>query len=282
MQGIALSKQSYIVIAVLLLAARLAGANEGTSHGHCPGLDTLTTGDGTVICLQTGQVIGGGGASAAMFFIEENGAPAGPFEISQLRQRIAAGTLTTATLIWTEGMEVWQPAASVDTVAALFSGARAGHAATPPPMNPGVMMPNPSAQATAGVAADPANGPGFLAGIWRNRGQLPVPGYGATDAEVAVTYRDDGGFSIDGRYLIRNPHGGTVPVQVRGAGRWSAASVGSGRLSLSVDGSISLSAPPEYGAPPETQTLMETDHVEILDHNTIRDSDGVVWARANR
>lgn len=209
----------------------------------------------------------------AEFFIEESGSPAGPFVVEQLGARVRQGTLTSSTLVWTKGMQDWQPAANVNVLAELFSVTQ------PPPLrtrDAAGAPPRLSANPTPAVQPDTAQ---FMVGTWRNRGPLPVEGFGPTEADMTVTYREDGGFSIGGQYRVSAPDGRRLPVHVQGAGNWSAADAGSERIALTVSGAITITASPEFGVAPETESLSETDQVELLDRNTIRDGDGVVWIR---
>jgi hypothetical protein len=48
-----------------------------------------------------------------MYHYSLNGQQMGPVSEEQLREMLAAGTITAATLIWKEGMADWQPVASV-------------------------------------------------------------------------------------------------------------------------------------------------------------------------
>ena len=64
----------------------------------------------------------------AMFHVEMNGQPGGPFNIQQVQAGIANGHVTPATLVWASGMAGWAPANTVPALQALF--------ATPPPMPP--------------------------------------------------------------------------------------------------------------------------------------------------
>ncbi|HEV3497854.1 MAG TPA: SPFH domain-containing protein, partial [Actinomycetes bacterium] len=64
----------------------------------------------------------------AMFHVEMNGQPGGPFTVQQVQAGIAGGQVTPATLVWAPGMAAWAPASTVPALQALF--------ATPPPMPP--------------------------------------------------------------------------------------------------------------------------------------------------
>jgi len=62
-------------------------------------------------------------------YVAEAGEQAGPFNRTQLEQKVEEGTLTRETLVWKQGMEDWAPAQDVPEVADLF-------ASIPPPLPP--------------------------------------------------------------------------------------------------------------------------------------------------
>jgi len=61
------------------------------------------------------------------YFIELNGAQAGPFDTAALSEKLAGGQLTRATLVWKTGMPQWTAAGSVAELASLFAD-------VPPPL----------------------------------------------------------------------------------------------------------------------------------------------------
>lgn len=67
--------------------------------------------------------------TAPAFFAAINGQQTGPFTIDQLTPKIADGSITQDTLLWSEGMAEWTAATKVAQVSSLF-------AATPPPIPP--------------------------------------------------------------------------------------------------------------------------------------------------
>jgi membrane protease subunit (stomatin/prohibitin family) len=67
----------------------------------------------------------------AAFYVALAGQQAGPFDADAVRQRVAAGQITAATLVWRQGMAAWTPAGQVPELATLF-------AAVPPPLPPPV------------------------------------------------------------------------------------------------------------------------------------------------
>lgn len=65
----------------------------------------------------------------ASYYIAMNDQQAGPFEMSALNDKVAAGSLRRETLVWTTGMPQWTAAGSVPELASLFKDA-------PPPLPP--------------------------------------------------------------------------------------------------------------------------------------------------
>jgi membrane protease subunit (stomatin/prohibitin family) len=58
---------------------------------------------------------------SAGWFVAVDGKPVGPLDLAALRERRAANTLDTGTLVWSEGMAQWAPAGSVGGLSSLFS-----------------------------------------------------------------------------------------------------------------------------------------------------------------
>ena len=63
------------------------------------------------------------------YYVAINNQQAGPFEVSALNDKVAAGNITRDTLVWTNGMAQWTPAGSVAELSGLFQDA-------PPPLPP--------------------------------------------------------------------------------------------------------------------------------------------------
>lgn len=61
------------------------------------------------------------------FYVAQGNERKGPFSQEQLAEKIASGELTGENLVWTQGMEQWQKASAIDSLAALF-------ASQPPPL----------------------------------------------------------------------------------------------------------------------------------------------------
>lgn len=70
-----------------------------------------------------------------MFHVDHGGSPGGPYNMAQIQQGIANGTVTGQTLVWAQGMAGWSPAQSVPELQALFSA--------PPPLPPQSPTPPP-------------------------------------------------------------------------------------------------------------------------------------------
>jgi membrane protease subunit (stomatin/prohibitin family) len=66
---------------------------------------------------------------AEQWFLGANGQQLGPFDRNGLGQQVSAGTLTTSTLVWRNGMAGWVPASQVPELTSLFG-------AVPPPLPP--------------------------------------------------------------------------------------------------------------------------------------------------
>jgi hypothetical protein len=61
-----------------------------------------------------------GGAVTAVWYAMLAGAQAGPFDVEQLKAKIAAQELDAQTLVWKQGLAEWKAAAQVDEVKALL------------------------------------------------------------------------------------------------------------------------------------------------------------------
>lgn len=92
---------------------------------------------------QMGNAFGGQPATPppmpaqAMYHVDQNGQPAGPYSVAQIQQGVAAGQVTAQTLVWTNGMAAWSPAGEVPALAALFTvPPPIPGAGSPPPMPP--------------------------------------------------------------------------------------------------------------------------------------------------
>lgn len=246
-----------------------------------------------LLFILTAMTLATGLASAdtgARFHIEENGVPGGPYGLVELRERATSGRLNASTLVWTAGMNDWQPAGQVPALAELFSQAtppglpgHSGSGTQPPnlsvPSAGEFGSPQPTSRLNGNVAA-------FLAGDWRNTGPLPVEGYGPTEADMTISYRADGTLSVQGQYRVSDPSAGRVPIDVRGSGRWYSTieerDNNSGRLNavmLDSEVELTMTLPPHFGVPDQRESLNESERIQIIDENSMRDAQGMVWQR---
>ncbi len=85
------------------------------------------------------------------WFLGVDGQQHGPFEGPQLPDKVTAGLLTPDTLVWTAGMEQWQPAKEIAALAPVLSIA-------PPPLPPSAPAAAPAATA-APAQAEPTPTP---------------------------------------------------------------------------------------------------------------------------
>jgi membrane protease subunit (stomatin/prohibitin family) len=70
-----------------------------------------------------------------MFHVDHGGTAGGPYNMAQMQQGIANGTVTGQTLVWAQGMDGWAPAQTVPELQAMFSA--------PPPLPPQSPTPPP-------------------------------------------------------------------------------------------------------------------------------------------
>ena len=56
-----------------------------------------------------------------VFFVADGGVATGPFDLTVLRQMVAAGRLDATTLVWRDGMAAWSPAGSVPELRSILT-----------------------------------------------------------------------------------------------------------------------------------------------------------------
>ena len=69
-----------------------------------------------------------------LYYVYANNQQSGPFDVAQLKQQVAAGTLNKQTYVWKDGMAGWAAAGTVPELACIFM------TGTPPPPPPPMMM----------------------------------------------------------------------------------------------------------------------------------------------
>lgn len=102
---------------------------------HPAGQQTATT---TQTTQNVGPTTGGGcpppPPPTQQYYVYANNQQSGPFDIAQLKQQVAAGTLNKQTYVWKDGMAGWAAAGTVPELACIFM------TGTPPPPPPPMMM----------------------------------------------------------------------------------------------------------------------------------------------
>ena len=185
------------------------------------------------------------------FFIDENGTPGGPYKMAQLQGFVAAGTLTSATLAWTDGMAEWAAANTVAGLEPLFVAA-----VTPAP----TPAPTPVAP-----AVDLAT---FVVGNWKQTGDVDIPGVGLGRADLSAMFGADGKFVLGGTIEATNADTGTMMIQVNATGTFVVQSSGPDTFSVTQTGSATMTIP---GFAPVQQPVAETTNYTMIDANTIED-----------
>jgi GYF domain 2 len=156
--------------------------------------------------------------AADQYFAAENGAPVGPFTLQQMIDRIRTGATRPSDLVWKAGTANWERA---DSFAEL-------RAPGPPP------LPKESRHRE------------LLLGTWELRREEQGI------AEVTTTtYAPDGSYSG----VVAVSYGGMSPVLTPIGGKWSVASMGDDRFTLTLEGS--------------TPAPRRTAQLKVLDRNTL-------------
>lgn len=73
----------------------------------------------------------------AQYFLNVNGQQLGPCDVNVIRQYVQQGLVNQQTMVWTQGMPQWAPAASVQELASVFGK----QGMMPPPMGGGMTPP---------------------------------------------------------------------------------------------------------------------------------------------
>lgn len=161
---------------------------------------------------------------AEQFFVSTDGSTEGPFTLSELAARLAAGTFNDQTYVWQEGMADWQRAGEVDKLDTLLAGA------------PG--------ESTTATAVDITR---FLTGIWVDKNATFVPGLGQVQMDMQTEYYSNGTMDGIGQFTSVN-NGVTSVYDVYVEGTWSAqATTGNGfNLTTQAQVAIGLVESPVY------------------------------------
>ncbi len=116
-------------------AMEKAAETPGSGAGQGMGM-----GMGFAMANQMGQTMGQPAAgtpppapAAAQYHVAVDGQSRGPYDMSTLRSQAASGSLTRDSVVWTSGMEEWQPAGQVSALGDLFAAVPPPPPAAPPP-----------------------------------------------------------------------------------------------------------------------------------------------------
>ncbi|MBX2838500.1 MAG: SPFH domain-containing protein [Gammaproteobacteria bacterium] len=113
------------------VAMESAAANPGGGAA-----DGIGMGVGLAMGQQMSQGMTGGAVTPPpvptphSFHVVESGSAGGPYSLAEIRQRVANGSLTKQTLVWSPDMAQWQSAGTVNAIAEMFPAAES----TPPPV----------------------------------------------------------------------------------------------------------------------------------------------------
>lgn len=194
------------------------------------------------------------------FYIAEGGEPVGPLNMGELQQKVAAGTFTSSTLVWRDGMETWGPAQEVQELSSLFASAGA------------------PAQEEVVEEAAAFDARSFLLGTWHTNGPVPLEGIGMSPADMTANYRQDGSVTLEGVVTANLGMPSPTPITLRSTGTWTVENVNQNRFVLSATLTTTGSAPGvDLSGMEETDT--STGLVEVLGPDSVRDSEGVTWRR---
>ena len=199
------------------------------------------------------------------YYVGIAGKPVGPLDEAALREKVASGDLDEDSLVWTEGMADWAPAADVTEIAALLEpeapamGAKAGDGKTPKP-----------------AAAD-ASG---LAGGWEIDGMIKIEGIGYVPADVLQVFNPDGSYRASGTIISTVPGYGPQPVEmtVETVGSWTARVLADGSVELTLHGASSVGVP-SLGLAPVKSPVNETVIIRVAGPDTLIDQSGNAWTR---
>ena len=121
------------------------------------------------------------------YYMEENGQPAGPFTLDQLRQRVLNGQLQRTDLVWKTGLVNWIEAKDMTELA---------FGAAPPPVGPEGQIKR------------------FMVGVWQTESTNPATGW---SMKITARFSADGNFSGMQAMSIM----GMPPVNMPIQGKWS-------------------------------------------------------------
>ncbi|WP_372425132.1 DUF4339 domain-containing protein [Salinarimonas chemoclinalis] len=201
------------------------------------------------------------------YFVAQGGQASSPLDRAAIGERLRAGSIDAATLVWFAGQDAWRPLGET-RLAALLPGAT-------PPGPRSEPRPEPADEAVADPAA-------VVVGTWRARVAQPVDGLEQPVLlDMSFVYGGDGRFSSEGGGTIDLRSQGVdepIALEVRIEGTWQPTPIDAQRLRAVLKGTIEMAAPQLDLR--ESEPLDETIILEIVDPDTLRDGEGNVYTRA--
>jgi len=171
----------------------------------------------------------------------------------ELRARMAAGTLTPETFVWTPGMTDWLPAAQVAALGPLFQDEE--------PVGPNTIP-------------DAVNFGQFILGTWVQEGMMPAEGVGLGSGRLASTFNADKTCAIQGAIQV-TIEGQALQVDIQSTGTYIVTSGPGGTYSVQWTGQL-MAGVPALNIAPVSEPFNESSIVTIVDQNTLRDTDGIL------
>jgi hypothetical protein len=185
------------------------------------------------------------------YFVAEAGGPSEALSRDGVAERLRAGTIDRATLVWFEGLDGWRPLAETRLSALVET-----------PVGPGAIAPE-------GFDAS-----AHMRGNWQARVAEVVDGLAAPIAvDYTFSFAEGGRLTGTGNSLLDLRSQGIpepIPLEVAVEGNWSVEALDDRRLRLRTAGSARTTALDTV----ETEGFEETTTLDIVDRNTLRDEDG--------
>ncbi len=152
---------------------------------------------------------------AEKFFVSTDGSTEGPFALSELKARVAAGTFSATTYVWQDGMDGWKRAEEVEVLSEVLKGVTD---------NPGT---------TVGDINT------FLTGIWEDKNASFVPGLGQVQLDLLIEYYPNGTMDGIGTFTTLNAGNRSV-YDVYLEGTWRAQNSTGNMFDLTTNAVVSI------------------------------------------
>lgn len=192
-------------------------------------------------------------ADTTAYFVAESGGPSEALSRDGVAERLRAGTIDRATLVWYDGQDGWLPLEETRLAALVET-----------PVGPGAIPP---------AAFDAA---AHMRGNWQARVAEAVDGLAEPIAvDYTFSFAEGGRLTGNGNSLLDLRAQGIpepIRLEVTVEGSWTIEALDDRRLQLRTSGSARTAAPALDTA--ETEAFEEITTLEIVDPDTLRDEDG--------